>query len=132
MEKQFLGLELRHVPRGTNKEADDIAKRASRRVPQEPGVFQEWLSKPSAAPPAVEPVPPQEELCPPPASGAPAHGPTPGACLLLVLEPQEGCWTKEFKAYLLQGILAEKEEDAERVAQQAIAYCIQDSELYQK
>ena len=27
MEKEFLGLELQHVPRGTNKEADDIAKR---------------------------------------------------------------------------------------------------------
>ena len=31
MEKHFLGLELQHVPRGTNKEADDIAKRASKR-----------------------------------------------------------------------------------------------------
>ena len=31
MEKQFLGLELQHVPRGTNKEAADIAKRASKR-----------------------------------------------------------------------------------------------------
>ena len=51
MEKQFLGLELQHVPRGTNKEADDIAKRASRRFPQELGVFEEWLFKPSAAPP---------------------------------------------------------------------------------
>ena len=27
IEKQFLGLELQHVPRGTNKEADDITKR---------------------------------------------------------------------------------------------------------
>ena len=26
MENQFLGLELQHVPRGTNKEADDITK----------------------------------------------------------------------------------------------------------
>ena len=26
MEKQFWGLELQHVPRGTNQEADDIAK----------------------------------------------------------------------------------------------------------
>jgi ribonuclease HI len=33
IEKQLLGLELQHVPRGTNKEADDIAKRASRRLP---------------------------------------------------------------------------------------------------
>ena len=47
MEKQFLGLELQHVPRGTNKEADDIARRASKRQPQEPGVFEERLFKPS-------------------------------------------------------------------------------------
>ena len=33
IEKHFLGLELQHVPRDTNKEADDIAKRASRRDP---------------------------------------------------------------------------------------------------
>ena len=48
MEKQFWGLELQHVPRGTNQEADDFAKRASRRLPQEPGVFEERLFKPSA------------------------------------------------------------------------------------
>ena len=34
MERQFWGLELQHVPRGTNQEADDIAGRASRRLPQ--------------------------------------------------------------------------------------------------
>ena len=50
MEKQFLGLELQHVPRGTNKEDDEITKRASRRQPQEPGVFEERFFKPSAAP----------------------------------------------------------------------------------
>ena len=33
MEKRFMGVELQHVPRGTNKEAYDIAKRASRRLP---------------------------------------------------------------------------------------------------
>ena len=41
MEKQFLGMEVQHVPRGTNKEADDIAKRASKRQPQELGDFEE-------------------------------------------------------------------------------------------
>ena len=40
MEKQFPGQEVQHVPRGTNKEADDIARRASKRQPQEPGVFE--------------------------------------------------------------------------------------------
>src|SRR3989337_627171 len=51
IEKQFLGLELQHVSRGTNQEADDIAKTASRRHPQKPGVFEERLFKPSATPP---------------------------------------------------------------------------------
>ena len=64
--------------------------------------------------------------------GAPACGLTSGACLVLALEPQEGCWTKGFKEYLTQGTLPEKEEDAERVARQATAYCIQDGELYRK
>ena len=58
MEKQFLGLELQHVPRGTNMEADNITKRASRRLPQEPGVFEEQLFKPSVAPSTAEPTPP--------------------------------------------------------------------------
>lgn len=75
---------------------------------------------------------PREELPQPPAIGAPACGPTSGAHLLLALEPQEGCWTKEFKEYLTQGTLLEKEEDVERVARQATAYCIQDGELYRR
>ncbi|XP_020177437.1 uncharacterized protein [Aegilops tauschii subsp. strangulata] len=124
MEKQFLGLELQHVPRGTNKEADEITKRASKRWPQEPGVFEERLFKPSAAPPTAKPGPPQEELPSPPTSGASACGPTLGARLLLALRPREGCWIEEFKAYLTQGTLPEKEEDTERVARQATAYCI--------
>ena len=45
-----------------------------------------------------------------------------------MLEPQEGCWTEELKAYLLQGTLLEKEEDAERVARQATTYCIKEAQ----
>ena len=95
MEKQFLGLELQHVPRGTIKEADDIAKRACKRQPQEPGAFEERLFKPSATPALSRTAQPREELPQPPAAGAPACGPTSGARLLLALEPQEGCWTKD-------------------------------------
>ena len=117
MEKQFWGLELRHVPRGTNQEADDITRRASRQLPHEPGVFEERLFKPSAAPSLSRTAQPQEELPQPPALGALVCGLTSGARLLLVLEPQEECWTVEFKDYLIQGTLPEKEEDAERVAE---------------
>ena len=62
MEKQFSGLELQHVPRGTNKEADDIAKRASKRQPQEPDIFEERLFKPSATPPLSSTTRPREDL----------------------------------------------------------------------
>ena len=107
---------MQHVPRSTNQEANDIAKRASRRLPQEPSVFEERLFKPSATPSLSSTAQPREELPQPPALGAPACGPASGARLLLALEPQEGCWMAEFKDYLAQGTLSEKEEDAERVA----------------
>ena len=116
MEKQFWGLELQHVPRGTNQEADDIAKRVSRQLPQEPGIFEERLFKPSATPSLSSAVQPREELPQPPASGAPVCGPASGARLLWTMEPQEGCWITELRSYLTQGILPEKEEEAERVA----------------
>ena len=91
MEKQFSGLELQHMPRGTNNEADDITRRASKRQPQEPGVFEERLFKPSATPSLSNATQPREELPQPPATGALACGPTSGARLLLAPEPQEEC-----------------------------------------
>ena len=50
----------------------------------------------------------------------------------MALERQEEYWTNEFKEYLTHGTLPEKEEEVEHVARQAIAYCIQNSELYKK
>ena len=94
MEKQISSLELQHVPRGTNKEADDIARRASKRQPQEPDIFEERLFKPSATPPLSSTAQPREELPQPPAIGALACGPTSGARLLLALEPQEGAGSR--------------------------------------
>ena len=120
------------MPRGTNQEADDIARRVSKRLPQESGIFEELVFNPSAAPPLSRTAQPREELAQPPATGAPTCGLTSGASLLLALEPREGCWTIEFKDYLMQGTLPEKEEDAERMARQATTYCIQDGELYRK
>ena len=89
-------------------EADDIARRASKRQPHERSIFEERLFKPSATPPLSRATQPREELPQPPASGAPACGLTSGARLLLALEPQEGCGAKGFKVYLTQGTLPEK------------------------
>jgi hypothetical protein len=66
MEKRFQGLELKHIPRGENVEADKIAKRASHRLAQPASVFEECLFKPSVSPlstgsdlPPALPLPPE-------------------------------------------------------------------------
>jgi hypothetical protein len=43
-------LELKHIPRGENVEADEITKRASHPLAQPACVFEERLFKPSASP----------------------------------------------------------------------------------
>jgi ribonuclease HI len=65
MEKHFQGLELKHVPRGENVEADEIAKRASHHLAQPAGVFEESLFKPSASTQTIGSEPPPA-LPPPP------------------------------------------------------------------
>jgi ribonuclease HI len=89
MEKCFQGLELKHIPRGENVEADEIAKRASHRLAQPAGIFEESLFKPSASPSTSE-SPPPFALPPPPEQGAPDCGPPSGDRVLLALARQEG------------------------------------------
>nr|CAE05919.1 OSJNBa0034E24.13 [Oryza sativa Japonica Group] len=47
LEKRFDRIEVRHVYRKDNIEPDDLARRASRREPLEPGTFLDVLTKPS-------------------------------------------------------------------------------------
>jgi ribonuclease HI len=55
MEKRFQGLELKHIPRGENVEADEIAKCAFYCLAQPVGVFEERIFKPFASPLASGP-----------------------------------------------------------------------------
>jgi ribonuclease HI len=84
MEKRFQGLELKHIPREENVEADEIAKRASHRLAQPANVFEERLFKPSASPSMIgSNLPPA--LPPPPEKGAPDCRPPSGDRVLLAL-----------------------------------------------
>jgi ribonuclease HI len=132
MAKCFQGLELKHIPRGENVEADEIAKRASHRLAQPAGIFEERLFKPSASPSSSESLPPPA-LPPPPEQGAPDCGPPSGDCVLLALARQEGVdWILELKAFLTSSRLPEDEEEAERIVRQASGYCIKDGDLYRR
>jgi hypothetical protein len=125
-------LELKHIPRGENVEADKIAKRASHRLAQPAGVFEEHLFKPSASPLTSE-SPPPSALLAPPEQGAPDCEPPSGDCILLALARQEGVdWIIKLKAYLTSSRLPEDEEEAERIVRQALGYCVKDGDLYRR
>jgi hypothetical protein len=130
MEKRFQGLELKHIPRGENVEADKIAKHASHRLAQPTGIFEERLFKPSTSPSSSRPDPPPT-LPPPPEQGAPDCGPPLGDRVLLALAWQEGVdWILELKAFLVSSRLPEDESEAERIVHQALGYCVKDGNLY--
>jgi hypothetical protein len=103
--KRFQGLELKHIPKGENVEADEIAKHACHRLAQPVGVFEERLFKPSTSPSSTgSDLPPT--LPPPPEQGAPDYGPPSGDRVLLALARQEGVdWILELKAFLVSSRL---------------------------
>jgi hypothetical protein len=111
MEKCFQGLELKHIPRGENVEADKITKRASHRMAQPVGIFEERLFKPSTSPLSSGSDPPPA-LPPPPEQGAPDCGPPSGDRILLALARRERVdWILELKAFLTSSRLPEDEEE---------------------
>jgi ribonuclease HI len=89
MAKRFLGMELKHGLRGENQEADGINRRASHRLPQCPGTFEERLLKPSATPPVESKEPLVEELPPSLTTGAPDCDSTSGDRTVLELTRQD-------------------------------------------
>jgi hypothetical protein len=132
MEKRFQGLELKHIPRGENVEANEIAKRASHHLAQPAGVFEERLLKPSASP-SLSGSDPPPALPPPLEQGAPDCGPPLGDRVLLALARQEGVdWILELKAFLISSRLPEDESEAERIVRQATGYYVKDGDLYQR
>jgi ribonuclease HI len=131
MEKRFQVLELRHIPHGENAEADEMTKRASHRVAQPVGIFEERLFKPSAFAPSPGLEPPPAFPPPPPEHGALDCRPPSGDRILLALARKEGVdWIFELKAFLISGKLPEEESEAERITHQAMRYSIKDGDLY--
>jgi hypothetical protein len=66
LEDKFYGIELNHVPRRYNEEADELAKIASGRITVPPNVFARDISQPSVT---LEPHPSSHAI----PSGAPSN-----------------------------------------------------------
>src|SRR5438128_1001251 len=112
LEGTFDGLELTHVLRNDNSEADELEKIGSRRTPAPTGVFVQQLYQPTISEEATEPVnkPIEAEV--------------------LTIDPD---WTTPYLSYLLHDELPEDRAEAERIARRSRRYVVfGGKELYRK
>ena len=100
MERRFDGLELRHVSRKANTEADELSRLASSRAPLPLGVFEEKLRRPAVT--AADRV----EVGSPPSSGGNQALPSVEANHLASARSQERSWMDDIRDYLKEKFLS--------------------------
>jgi hypothetical protein len=133
LEDKFYGIELNHVPRRYNEEADELAKIASRRITVPPNVFARDITQPSVV---FEPYPSSHNE----PSGAPSNpagaepmdeDPSNEAYVLSLLEgygshevdvmdiepaPVQEDWREKYIAWIARGELPADRAAARRIA----------------
>ncbi|XP_020192361.1 uncharacterized protein [Aegilops tauschii subsp. strangulata] len=126
--KHFEGLELHHVPRIKNQEADDLAKMGSTRKAMPKNVFLEHLHSPTIKEdPFVEEPPQPVGPSNPTEVDVPAIIDLVQEILVITLE-----WTEPYLAYLLRQELPEDEDEARQVVHRSKAFTVMGDLLYKK
>jgi ribonuclease HI len=149
LEDKFYGIELNHVPRRYNEEADKLAKMASGRIIVPPNVFARDVAQPSVN---LETSPSSRKEH----SGAPSsptgaepmdEDPSNEACVLSLLEgydadeaeamdiepaPNEGDWRDKYTAWMDRGELPSDRSEARCIARMAKSFALVDGELYKR
>jgi hypothetical protein len=149
LEDKFYSIELNHVPRWYNEEANELAKITSGRITVPPNVFARDVTKPSVN---VEPNPSNHEE----PSGAPSsptgaepmdEDPSNKAYVLSLLEgygvdeaeamdtepvPSAGDWRDKYIAWMDRGELPSDRSEARHIARMAKSFILVDGELYKR
>jgi hypothetical protein len=149
LEDKFYSIELNHVPRRYNEEANKLAKIVSGRITVPPNVFARDVAQPSVN---LEPCPSSHEE----PSGAPSsptgaepmdEDPSNEAYVLSLLEgygadeaeamdtepaPNEGDWRDKHIAWMDRGELPSDRSEARRIARMAKLFALVDGELYKR
>jgi ribonuclease HI len=149
LEDKFYGIELNHVPRRYNEEADELAKIASGRITVPPNVFARDVAQPSVT---LESHP---SNCTKP-SGAPSNpagtepmdeDPSNEAFVLSLLEgygadeaeamdvepaPNNVDWRDKYIAWMDRGELPSDRSEDRRIARMAKSFVLVDGELYKR
>jgi hypothetical protein len=149
LEDKFYGIELNHVPRRYNKEANELAKIASGRITVPPNVFARDVARPSVN---LESTPSSQEE----PSGDPSDptgvepmdkDPSNEAFVLSLLEgygadeaeamdtesvPRAEDWRDKYIAWMDRGELPPDRSEARRIARMAKSFALVDGELYKR
>jgi hypothetical protein len=149
LEDKFYGIELNHVPRRYNEEADELAKISSGRITVPPNVFARDVAQPLVT---LEPHP---SNCTEP-SGAPSNpagaepmdgDPSNEAFVLSLLEgyganeaeamdvepaPTRVDWRDKYITWIDRGELSSDRSEARRIAGMAKSFTLVDGKLYKR
>jgi hypothetical protein len=149
LEDKFYGIELNHVPRRYNEEADELAKIASGRITVPPNVFARDIAQPSVT---LEPHPSSHAE----PSGAPSNptgaepmdeDPSNEVYVLSLLEgygahetdvmdiepaPVKADWRDKYIAWMARGELPPDRAAARCIARMAKSFALVDGELYKR
>jgi ribonuclease HI len=149
LEDKFYGIELNHVPRRYNEEADELAKIVSGRITVPPNVFARDVAKPSVN---LEGTPSSQEE----PLGAPSdptgvepmdEEPSNEAFVLSLLEgygagevkamdtepvPRAEDWRDKYIAWMDRGELPSDRSEARRIARMAKSFTLVDDDLYKR
>jgi ribonuclease HI len=142
LEKDFIALELQHVPRANNSTADELSTRASTWAPVPEGVFERRQLRPTAQPAesgeggetstSKLAVPVACHLQNPPSIVCATEGPA------NLLAPQPGAqsgpdaWISEIRDYLKENVLPEDHMSAECIVRLAKRYTVVEGDLYRR
>nr|ABA93980.1 retrotransposon protein, putative, Ty3-gypsy subclass [Oryza sativa Japonica Group] len=122
LEKRFDGIEVRHVYRKDNIEPDDLARRASRREPLEPGTFLDILTKPSVKEVSGEVSPAAPEI---------SSEATKVERAVADIETTDD-WRIPLIKFINSEELPEDDTEAEIITRKAKIYCMVGNDLYKK
>nr|ABA99020.1 retrotransposon protein, putative, Ty3-gypsy subclass [Oryza sativa Japonica Group] len=122
LEKRFDGIEVRHVYHKDNIEPNDLARRASRREPLEPGTFLDVLTRPSVKEASGENSP----VAPNISSGA-----TEAEHAVADIETTDD-WRTPLIKFIGSEELPEDDAEAEKISRKAKVYCMIGNDLYKK
>ena len=140
LEKDFIALELQHVPRASNSAADELFTGASTWAPVPEGIFERRLLRPTAQAAELDEggetstsklvvlVASQN----PPKTVCATRGPTSPLAPQPISQSGPDAWISEIRDYLKKNILPEDHVSAERIVRLAKRYTVVEGDLYRR